>query len=67
MADAKKTKTIDELMFEAMLPKAVREAAAMTLEARVEQLERFGTMMFEWNTKLEKRLNELPAHNWAAN
>jgi hypothetical protein len=36
MADAKKTtKTIDELMFEAMLPKSVDEVHSMTLEARL--------------------------------
>lgn len=62
MADGKKTKTIDELMFEAMLPQTADEVHAMTLEARVSQLERFGTMMFEWNTKLEARLNARAAN-----
>ncbi len=57
MADGKKTTTIEDRMFEAMLSKTANEAPAMDLEARVAQLERFGTMMFEWCTKLEKRLD----------
>lgn len=61
MADVRKTRTIDELMFAAMLPKTAAEIAhAMTLGARVDQLERFCIMLFEWNTRLEKRLSVLP-------
>lgn len=58
MAGENKTKTIDDRMFEAMLgaPPAKPETPVRELLARVEQLERFGVMMFEWCTKLEKRL-----------